>query len=120
MGQVMGSLTSRKLGLEPNRPPEFGPMVGFTYKRLPRKMDREVKEEELVSARIPPKYRDYCADYLLDYQVCRHINFPLVYKCHCEKHNYLNCEQQDYVIRMKEFERERRLRCRENRLKECN
>ncbi|KAI8430777.1 hypothetical protein MSG28_000939 [Choristoneura fumiferana] len=91
-----------------------GQQLAFT--RKPRVM--VAKTEDLVSARIPPKYRDFCAHHLLEYQVCRHKNMPFLLRCHHEKHNYLNCEQEDYVIRMKEFERERRLREREIRIKE--
>lgn len=54
-----------------------------------------VSEEALISAKIPPKYRDFCADHLLEYQICRYNKMPLLYKCAHEKHNYLNCEQQE-------------------------
>lgn len=53
------------------------------------------KEEDLISAHIPPKYRDFCAHLLLDYQVCRYNNMPLVYRCGHEKHAYENCEHQE-------------------------
>lgn len=53
------------------------------------------KEEDLISARIPPEKRDYCAHYLLDYHVCRYKNMPMIYKCAHERHAYLNCEQQE-------------------------
>ncbi|VVC92840.1 unnamed protein product [Leptidea sinapis] len=79
-------------------------------------LEMKSSEVDLVSAKIPPQHRDYCAHHLLEYQVCRYKNMPLLYKCAHEKHDYLNCEHQDYVVRMKEFERERRLRIRENRL----
>lgn len=55
------------------------------------------KEEDLISAKIPPQYRDYCSHRLLDYQVCRYKNMPLLYKCAHEKHHYLQCEQQEWV-----------------------
>lgn len=74
------------------------------------------REEDLISAKIPHQNRDYCAHYLLDYQSCRYKNMPLLYKCAHERHAYLTCEKDDYIIRMKEFERERRLRLREKRL----
>ncbi|XP_047986777.1 NADH dehydrogenase [ubiquinone] 1 beta subcomplex subunit 7 [Leguminivora glycinivorella] len=114
MGQIMGSLNARDVGLVMDDKPTFDPQSGFTNERKQREM--VAKEEDLVSARIPPKFRDYCAHHLLEYQVCRYDKMPMLYKCAHEKHNYLNCEQQDYVLRMKEFERERRLRKREQRL----
>ncbi|XP_028038263.1 NADH dehydrogenase [ubiquinone] 1 beta subcomplex subunit 7 [Bombyx mandarina] len=114
MGQIMGGYHARSVDLNSDDNPTFDPQAGFQYERKQREMI--AKEEDLISARIPNKYRDYCAHYLLDYQVCRYKEMPLLYRCAHEKHNYLNCEQQDYVLRMKEFERERRLRVRENRI----
>ncbi|XP_060801164.1 NADH dehydrogenase [ubiquinone] 1 beta subcomplex subunit 7-like [Amyelois transitella] len=114
MGQLLGSFNTRDVDLNMDDKPTFDHQVGFNYERKPREMI--AKEEDLVSARIPPNKRDYCAHYLLDYHMCRYKNMPMIYKCAHEKHNYLNCEQQDYVLRMKEFERERRLRLREQRL----
>ncbi|XP_046960772.1 NADH dehydrogenase [ubiquinone] 1 beta subcomplex subunit 7 [Vanessa cardui] len=114
MGQMMGSYNARNVDLYMDDKPTFNHQDGFSFNRKQREMI--AKEEDLVSARIPPKYRDYCSHYLLEYQVCRYKNMPMLYKCAHEKHDYLNCEHQDYMLRMKEFERERRLRLRENRL----
>ncbi|XP_022126237.2 NADH dehydrogenase [ubiquinone] 1 beta subcomplex subunit 7 [Pieris rapae] len=114
MGQMMGSYNARNVDLYMDDKPTFNPQDGFAVERKKREM--VVPEDHLVSAKIPPKYRDYCSDHLLEYQVCRYNKWPMLYKCAHEKHNYLNCEHQDYVLRMKEFERERRLRIRENRL----
>ncbi|XP_032526876.1 NADH dehydrogenase [ubiquinone] 1 beta subcomplex subunit 7-like [Danaus plexippus] len=115
MGNLMGTLKTLHLDLRSNDKPTFDAKKGFGYTRAQRKMI--AKDDDLISARIPPKFRDYCAHLLLDYQVCRYKNVPLMYKCHKERHSYLNCEHDDYVIRMQEFERERRLRERELRLK---
>ena len=114
MGQIMGSYSARNVDLYMDDKPTFDHQVGFSYDRKEREMI--ANEADLISARIPPKFRDYCAHYLLDYQVCRYKEMPLLYRCAHEKHNYLNCEHQDYIVRMKEFERERRLRVRENRV----
>ncbi|XP_030031872.2 NADH dehydrogenase [ubiquinone] 1 beta subcomplex subunit 7-like [Manduca sexta] len=114
MGQIIGTYQTRHLGLKMDDNPTYDSSVGFGFSRGERVM--YVCEEDLISARIPPKYRDYCAHLLLDYSVCRYKNMPFLYRCHHEKHAYLNCEHADYVIRMKEFERERRLREREIRV----
>ncbi|KAL4710556.1 hypothetical protein ACJJTC_008958 [Scirpophaga incertulas] len=114
MGQLMGSYEARNVNLDMNDNPTFDPHVGFNSQRKPREMKANL--EDLVSAKIPRSRRDYCAHYLLDYQVCRYKHMPLVYKCAHERHDYLNCEHADYVLRMKEFERERRLRVREQRV----
>ncbi|KAJ0179965.1 hypothetical protein K1T71_004556 [Dendrolimus kikuchii] len=114
MGQIMGSYDAKKIDLYMDDKPSFDPQAGFSYERQKREM--VANETDLVSARIPPEFRDYCSHYLLDYQVCRYKHMPFLYKCAHEKHEYLNCEQRDYILRMKEFERERRLRVREQRL----
>lgn len=112
----MGTAKTRHLDLKMDDEPTFNPNAGFDFKRRFREM--YVCEDSLISARIPPKFRDYCAHTLLDYQVCRYKHFPFVYRCAHDRHRYLNCEHADYVMRMKEFERERRLREREIRVKD--
>lgn len=49
-------------------------------------------EEQLRSAKIKHKDRDYCAHLLLEYQACRKDNWPFPVKCQHEKHHYLNCQ----------------------------
>lgn len=115
MGQILGTFRTKHLDLNMNDKPSFPPNAGFTFKRQPRGMIATT--EELSSAKIPVEFRDFCAHLLIDYQVCRYKNFPLVYRCSHQKHAYMICEQEDYLMRMKEFERERRLREREIRIK---
>lgn len=74
-------------------------------------------QEELESAKIDLKDRDYCAHLLLKFRKCRKDVWPWAVKCEHEKHEYLNCQYDDFVLRMKEYERERRLRVREQALK---
>lgn len=116
MGQEMGTLLTAGIDLKQDDRPTFRHDAGFQYARKARDAS-DICELHMYSARIPIKYRDYCANVLMDYQTCRYENWPFVFKCHHEKHAYLNCEETDYVLRMKEFERERRLREREIRLK---
>lgn len=115
MGQILGTLSTFDIALKQDDKPTFKHDAGFEYTRKQREYN--ACELHLYSARIPMKYRDYCVDRLLEYQSCRYVNWPFVFKCHHEKHAYLECEQKDYVLRMKEFERERRLREREIRVK---
>lgn len=49
-------------------------------------------QAELESAKIALNERDYCAHLLLEYRGCRSKVWPLAYKCHHEKHSYLNCQ----------------------------
>uniref|UniRef100_A0A0K8RBL0 NADH dehydrogenase [ubiquinone] 1 beta subcomplex subunit 7 n=1 Tax=Ixodes ricinus TaxID=34613 RepID=A0A0K8RBL0_IXORI len=119
MGNVFGNLTtlnatSMMTVMTPeveNFKPSFDPMLGFPNGRKRREM--VATEAELESARIPPKNRTYCAHKLIEFKACRKDHFPLVYRCQHEKHEYEDCMYQDYLIRYKEYERERRLRARE-------
>ncbi|XP_044265168.1 NADH dehydrogenase [ubiquinone] 1 beta subcomplex subunit 7 [Tribolium madens] len=95
----------------PNEKPTFDPLLGFENGRKERVM--LATEEEMRSAKIPPEHRDYCAHHLLKYLSCRKDNWPWAVNCEHEKHVYSHCKYEDYVIRMKEYERERRLRVRE-------
>lgn len=97
----------------PDCVPTFDPLLG-----APNRKERVMKatKEEMVSAKLPLEDRDYCADKLLKYRACRADVFPWLYKCHHEKHEYMTCEFEDYVLRMKEFEREKRLLERQKRL----
>lgn len=72
-------------------------------------------EEEMNSAKLHPRYRDYCAHRYLELQGCLKINRPLYWRCKHERHTYSECQFADMVIRMKEWERERRLQERELR-----
>lgn len=71
---------------------------------------------EMESAKIAPKDRDYCAHLLLDFRQCRKDAWPWAVKCEHQKHAYLNCQYEDYLLRMKEYERERRLKVRDQKL----
>ncbi|KAJ8978446.1 hypothetical protein NQ317_017649 [Molorchus minor] len=94
----------------PYEEPTFDPNLGFAGKRKPRVM--VATEEEMRSAKLALEDRDYCAHVLLKFRKCRRDNFPFVVKCEHEKHAYLNCQNDDFLLRAKEYERERRLRVR--------
>ncbi|KAL1116820.1 hypothetical protein AAG570_005290 [Ranatra chinensis] len=98
----------------PRQESKFDPLFGFTEDRKKKVM--LASEEELYSAKIPAENRDYCAHLLLDYQKCRRNHWPMVYKCHDEKHAYSHCEYEDFVDRMKAYEREKRLMARQRRI----
>ncbi|PSN34255.1 NADH dehydrogenase [ubiquinone] 1 beta subcomplex subunit 7 [Blattella germanica] len=98
----------------PLKGPSFDPLYGFANGRKERVMI--ATEAEMESAKLPLEDRDYCAHLLIKYRACRADKAPWLYQCEHEKHVYLNCEYEDYIIRMKEFERERRLLQRKKRL----
>ncbi len=47
-------------------------------------------------AKIPAAKRDYCAHLYLEAAKCRRENFPLVYRCAHQKHEYDLCEYDEY------------------------
>lgn len=67
-------------------------------------------EEEMDSARLTPPERDYCADKLMLLRSCHKREMPLLWHCKKEKHAFHDCVFEDHLLRMKEWERERRLR----------
>lgn len=74
-------------------------------------------EDEMNSAKLDPPKRDYCAHLYMELKGCMKNNAPFVMRCRHELHNFHECEWEDQVIRMKEWEREKRLRQREFRMK---
>uniref|UniRef100_A0A1B6KDR7 NADH dehydrogenase [ubiquinone] 1 beta subcomplex subunit 7 n=1 Tax=Graphocephala atropunctata TaxID=36148 RepID=A0A1B6KDR7_9HEMI len=99
---------------EPDTLPKFDPLYGFPEGREEKVMI--ATEEEMYSAKVPHEFRDYCAHKYIEFLKCRKENFPWVVKCHHEKHAYHDCEYQEYVDRMKDYERERRLMERSKRI----
>ena len=70
-------------------------------------------EEEMNSAKVPLRYRDYCAHKYIDFKACIKNNMPFYWRCKHARHEYMECQFQDDVLRMKEWERERRIRQKE-------
>merc|ERR1719228_1809486 len=65
----------------------------------------------MVQAQVPMEYRDYCAHHYIHYAKCQRTQKSWqLYKCDGEKHEWEHCEFDDFIMRMKEYERERRLR----------
>jgi len=97
-----------------HNPPTFDPQYGFQGERKERVM--VATEEEMSSAKLPLDQRDYCAHLVIAFNACKRKEWPMAYKCAHEKHAVLNCQYDDYLIRMKEYERERRLLQRKKKL----
>ncbi|KZC08755.1 PREDICTED: NADH dehydrogenase [ubiquinone] 1 beta subcomplex subunit 7 [Dufourea novaeangliae] len=107
MGNVVRPLGNWSDYPESCMPPTFDPMLGFANGRKERVMP--VTDEELRAAKVPPRFRDYCADKYIDCLVCQRKHMPNLMKCKGVQHKYAECVRDDYVLRMKEYERERRL-----------
>ncbi|KAG6796221.1 NADH dehydrogenase [ubiquinone] 1 beta subcomplex subunit 7 [Apis mellifera caucasica] len=116
----MGNTLQKAISSDPfpdSEKPTFDPMFGFPRERKQRVMP--LSEEEMIAAKIPHDLRDYCAHYYLDYIRCYMEKFPFVTRCVTEIHNYQKCEYDDYILRGKEYERERRLLVRERNRQEA-
>lgn len=93
--------------------PKKDPLFGFEDGRPEKVM--AVTEEEMASAGIPTYRRDYCAHLFIDFQKCKRDNFPFN-NCHHEVHEYETCMYSELVDAYKDYERERRLLVREQRI----
>ncbi|XP_065093061.1 NADH dehydrogenase [ubiquinone] 1 beta subcomplex subunit 7 [Ochlerotatus camptorhynchus] len=99
---------------KPLASPSFDANMGFPNGRKERVMI--ATEQEMEAAKLPLADRDYCAHKLIAHRACRADVWPWAYKCAHEKHDYLNCQYEDYIYRMKEYEREKRLLLRKQRI----
>ncbi|XP_018300796.1 NADH dehydrogenase [ubiquinone] 1 beta subcomplex subunit 7 [Mycetomoellerius zeteki] len=97
--------------------PTFDPMFGFPNGRKIR--EKPLSEEDMMAFKIPLEKRDYCAHKYMELHECKRRHFPFMLKCAHERHQYNACYVEDYVIRMKEYERERRLLEREKRIRQA-
>eukprot|EP00914_Ancora_sagittata_P023148 GHVO01045867.1.p1 GENE.GHVO01045867.1~~GHVO01045867.1.p1 ORF type:complete len:152 (+),score=23.75 GHVO01045867.1:61-456(+) len=119
MGNVTGTYSYQAYVKEPeNHPdikngPSFDPMIGFPNGRKERVM--KVSDAEMEAAGIAHEHRDYCAHLLIDFYKCRKDKWPMAALCNHERHTWDQCQADDFHMRMREFERERRLKARENR-----
>jgi len=108
----MGHVYSTYIG-SPETSPNFREQAtfdanyGFENGRKERVM--VATEQEMDAAGLKPEQRDYCAHTLIDFYKCKRDVFPFVSRCGPEKHAFDHCQYEDYVLRMKEYERERRL-----------
>ncbi|XP_076977696.1 NADH dehydrogenase [ubiquinone] 1 beta subcomplex subunit 7 [Tamandua tetradactyla] len=97
---------------DPLKMPSFPPDYGF-----PGRKERVMvaTQQEMNDAQLKLDQRDYCAHYLIRLLKCKRDSFPNFLACKHEQHDWDYCEHLDYVQRMKEFERERRLLQRKKR-----
>ncbi|CAI9590897.1 unnamed protein product [Staurois parvus] len=66
-------------------------------------------QEEMNLAKLPLAHRDYCAHLLIKLMKCKRDMGLNIFGCMDERHEYDYCQHLDYVQRMKQYERERRL-----------
>ncbi|KAK0425458.1 hypothetical protein QR680_009212 [Steinernema hermaphroditum] len=91
-----------------DRPPTFDPLYGFPNGRKPREM--KVSMKDMDEWNLKPGQRDYCAHLLIPLMRCQKKYAPFAgHMCDADRHNWDRCEYDDYIMRIKEYERERRL-----------
>ncbi|XP_040183647.1 NADH dehydrogenase [ubiquinone] 1 beta subcomplex subunit 7 [Rana temporaria] len=71
--------------------------------------------EQMNLANVPLAQRDYCAHHLIKLMKCKRDMWPRISACDDERHEWEHCQHLDYVQRMKQYERERRLLVRKAR-----
>lgn len=68
----------------------YDPNFGFENGRKVRVA--KATPEEIFSANVPNKARDYCADHYIRLQACRRDNLVSFYGCHHYREEYLHCK----------------------------
>ncbi|KAI8319799.1 hypothetical protein GQ54DRAFT_299073 [Martensiomyces pterosporus] len=63
--------------------------------------EMKISSQEMAEARLPLRYRDYCAHLLVPLNKCRHRTAYMPWKCEEERHAYEKCEYEDFMRRSK-------------------
>lgn len=63
-------------------------------------------QKEMMDAKVPLRFRDYCAHLYIPLMKCRYDTYRLPWKCKEEKHEWEECEIADYYRRMRDKHRE--------------
>lgn len=74
---------------------KYDDLFGFPKGRKERKV--VATREEIDSANIPNKHRDYCAHHLLKLLACKRDYSPAFWHCHHYKEALLDCKLEEYV-----------------------
>ncbi|KAG8431838.1 hypothetical protein GDO86_019780 [Hymenochirus boettgeri] len=103
----MGAHLARRYWGEPEPDPitmPASPESGILSERV-----MVASQEEMNLAQLPLQQRDYCAHHLIKLMKCKRDMWPNFLACKHERHDWDLCQHEDYVQRMKQYERERRL-----------
>ena len=57
-------------------------------------------QEEMMAAKLPLGFRDYCAHMLIPLNECRVESFYLPWKCVDLRHAYEQCQYEEYLGRL--------------------
>lgn len=115
LNPIRGTITEPDTTPECNTESTFDPQLGWEGQRKEREPVTWT-DEEMEALRIPPWQRDYCAHLIAPLKKCLNQNHPVFGRCTPEKEDYHNCQANEQMYRIKEWERERRLRLRQKAL----
>ena len=73
------------------------PSPTCTLTRPPSPVVMVATKEQMQSANVEGKHRDYCAHTYINFMSCKKDNFPFVYKCKHELHTHEQCEFDELV-----------------------
>ena len=114
LNPIRGGYTEHDVTPVTNSKPTFDPQLGFEYQRKPLGKcqvlirflqsltcnvfllfaEKKWTDEEMEAIRAPPNKRDYCAHLMIPMAKCRKENFPFIYKCKPEVHDYHHCQDE--------------------------
>ncbi|CAG7721113.1 unnamed protein product [Allacma fusca] len=118
MGQVHAVGLNYESPVKPktNQDPTFPANYGFEERGETRRERVMIAtKDEMIAAKVPYKYRDFCAHKYIQFKACARSVYPIVIKCEHERHEWEECMFEDQTISRKEFEREQRLLLRKQR-----
>ncbi|KAH8852550.1 NADH dehydrogenase [ubiquinone] 1 beta subcomplex subunit 7 [Schistosoma japonicum] len=107
MGHVLATYKDPNSMPDIFRGPIFNPLDGFPEGR--KRRQSILTEDEMIAAGLRSHERDYCAHILIAFKKCQKEYIIPALFCSDIKHQYSDCKRDDFVLRMKEYERERRL-----------
>ncbi|KAK4472252.1 hypothetical protein MN116_003522 [Schistosoma mekongi] len=107
MGHVLATYKDPNSMPDIFKGPIFDQLDGFPEGRKRRSFI--LTEDEMIASGLRSHERDYCAHILVAFKKCRKEHLFPEFFCSDFKHKYSDCKRDDLVLRMKEYERERRL-----------
>lgn len=84
------------------------PFLKHAPASLPEEPPRRMiaSQEDMMAAKVPLRFRDYCAHLYMPLMECRYNTYKMPWKCKGEKHEWEECEMADYYRRMRDKYRE--------------
>jgi len=71
-----------------------------------QKREMKVTQQEMIDAKLPVEYRDYCAHLLIPLNKCRREKLYLPWECVNERHEYEACQYDEFLRRKERYQEE--------------